>query len=82
MEDRKKHRRASRYGERRARQRLAKQFGTVLKAGMMMRKLPKFAADKFITCNIIRNTESRFCNRKREEGWLTTSVNHLVDTGG
>lgn len=80
MEDRKKHRRASRYGERRARQRLAKQFGTVLKAGMMMRKLPKYAADKFITCKIIRNTESRFCNRKREEGWLNPSVNHLVDT--
>ena len=39
MEDRKNHRRASRYGERRERQRLAKQFGTVLKAGMMMRKL-------------------------------------------
>lgn len=80
MEDRRKHRRASRYGERRARQRLAKQFGTVLKAGMMMRKLPKYAADKFITCKVIRNTESRFCNRKREEGWLTPSVNHLVDT--
>ncbi|MFR3808856.1 MAG: RRXRR domain-containing protein [Lachnospiraceae bacterium] len=40
MEDRKNHRRASRYGERRGkRDWLAKQFGTVLKAGMMMRKL-------------------------------------------
>ena len=80
MEDRRKYRRASRSGERKARQRLAIRFGTVLKAGMMMRKLPKYAADKFITCKVIRNTESRFCNRKRDEGWLTPSVNHLVDT--
>lgn len=80
MLDRRKNRRASRNGERKARQRLAKKFGTVLKAGLLMRKLPNYAADKFVTCKLIRNTESRFCNRKRSEGWLTPSVDHLVET--
>ena len=80
MLDRRKNRRASRNGERKARQRLAKKFGTVLKAGLLMRKLPNYAADKFVTCKLIRNTESRFCNRKRPEGWLNPTVNHLVET--
>lgn len=78
MADRKKARRASRNGERKARQRLAKRFGTMLEAGMLMRKLPKYAADKFITCNYIKNTESRFCNRKRPDGWLTPTANQLL----
>lgn len=80
MQERRMHRRASRNGERKARQRLAKKFGTVLKAGMAMRKLPRYASDKFITCMYIKNTQSRFCNRKRPEGWLTPSANHLVET--
>lgn len=65
MADRKAHRQASRRGERKARQRLAKKYGTMIKASMIMRKLPQYAADKFVTCNVIRNTEARFCNRKR-----------------
>mgnify|MGYP002580088834 CR=1 FL=1 len=80
MEKRRQCRRASRNGERKARQRLAKKYGTMIKAGMMMRKLPQYAAEKFITCKIIRNTESRFCNRKRKDGWLTPSARHLVQT--
>ena len=74
------HRRASRNGERKARQRLARRFGTMLKAGMVMRKLPQYAADKFVTCKIIRNTQARFCNRVREAGWLTPSAGQLVET--
>lgn len=80
MTDRKAHRQASRRGERKARQRLARKYGTIIKAGMVMRKLPQYAADKFVACKIIRNTEARFCNRKRRPDWLTPTVNHLVQT--
>lgn len=80
MSDRRGFRQASRRGERKARQRLAKKHGTMVKAGMIMRKLPQYAADSFVTCKFIRNTEARFCNRKRPEGWLTPTVRHLVQT--
>ena len=52
----------------------------MIKAGMIIRKLPQYAADKFVTCKIIKNTEARFCNRKRIPDWLTPTVNHLVQT--
>ena len=45
-----------------------------------MRKLPQYAADKFVICKIIKNTEARFCNRKRMPDWLTPTVKHLVQT--
>ena len=80
MADRKAHRQASRRGERKARQRLAKKYRTMIKASMIMRKLPRYKADEFITCKFIRNTEARFCNRKRKPNWLTPTVNHLVQT--
>ena len=80
MSDRKAHRQASRRGERKARQRLAKKYKSMIKAGMIMRKLPQYAADKFVTCKIIKNTEARFCNRKRIPDWLTPTVNHLAQT--
>lgn len=80
MDERRAHRRASRNGERKARQRLARRFGTMLTAGMVMRKLPQYTADKFVTCKIIRNTQARFCNRVREAGWLTPSAGQLVET--
>lgn len=80
MDKRRQSRRASRNGERKARQRLAKKFGTMLKAGLLMRKLPQYAANKFITCHVIRNTQARFSNRKRLDGWLTPSARHLVQT--
>lgn len=80
MSDRKAHRQASRCGERKARQRLAKKHGSMIKSGMIMRKLPRYAADKFVTCKFIKNTEARFCNRKRIPDWLTPTVNHLVET--
>lgn len=80
MEDRKRHRQASRRGERKARQRLAKKYGTMLKAGLLMRKLPQYGEDAFVCCKVIRNTEARFCNRKRRQDWLTPTVNHLVQT--
>ena len=48
IEKRRQCRRASRNGERKARQRLAKKYGTMIKAGMEMRKLPLYKADKFM----------------------------------
>ena len=80
MDKRKQHRRASRNGERKARQRLAKKCHTMIKAGFLMRKLPMYGKDKRVKCLVIKNTESRFCNRKREDGWLTPSAEHLVQT--
>ena len=78
MEKRRQCRMASRRGERKARQRRARRFGTMLKAGCIMRRLPNYEAEVF--CKIIRNTQARFCNRKRPEGWLTPTVEHLVRT--
>lgn len=80
MDKRRQCRRASRSGERKARQRLARKYDTMIKAGMRMRKLPQYAADAFITCKFIRNTQARFCNRRRSDGWLTPSARHLVET--
>lgn len=80
MEKRRQCRRASRNGERKARQRLAKKYGTMIRGGMRMRKLPQYAADAFIICKVIRNTQARFCNRRRPDGWLTPSARHLVQT--
>lgn len=80
MADRKAHRQASRRGERKARQRLARKHGSMVRSGMMMRKLPQYAADSFVTCKFIRNTEARFCNRKRRPGWITPTVRHLIQT--
>jgi 5-methylcytosine-specific restriction endonuclease McrA len=80
MDERRAHRRASRMGERKARQRLAKRYNTMVKSGMVMRHLPQYGEDGTITCKYIRNTEARFCNRKRPDGWLTPTVRHLVQT--
>lgn len=80
MADRKAHRKASRRGERKNRQRLARKYGTMVKAGIIMRKLPQYGADSFVTCKYIRNTEARFCNRKRSQNWITPTVRHLVQT--
>lgn len=80
MEERCQHRRASWTGERKTRQRRAKRFQTMLKAGMAMRRLPSYGEGKTITCKVIRNTEARFCNRKRPKGWVTPTVEHLIRT--
>ena len=80
MANRKTHRQASRRGERKARQRLARKYATMIRAGMRMRKLPQYAEDEFVCCKVIRNTEARFCNRKRRPGWITPTVNQLVQT--
>ena len=78
MRDRKAHRMASRRGEREVRKRKAKKNGTVLKHGYIDRRLPQCEED--IHCKVIRNTEARFCNRQRPDGWLTPTAEQLVRT--
>lgn len=79
MENRKKARMASRRGERLRRKRRAKKNGTLIRKTtmgvrledgrpVMERFLPHYK--KPVKLKDIRNTEARFCNRKRERGWL------------
>lgn len=79
MSDRKAHRKASRSGERKVRQRKAKANKTTFKDGETRERiLPK--CEEPITVHYITNTESKFANRKREEGWLTPTANQLLQT--
>jgi hypothetical protein len=77
MEKRKIHRKSSRRGERLARKRLAKAFGTTAKHPLE-RVLP--GCDKPMEVKDIINTESRFNNRIRPEGWLTPTATQLLRT--
>ena len=77
MSERKAHRQASRRGERLARKRLAKKHGTA-KEFPEGRMLPGY--EEPIMLKDITNTEARFNNRKRPEGWLTPTAAHLVRT--
>lgn len=77
MSHRKDHRNASRRGERLARKRLGKRYGTTFD-GMMERILP--GCGKPVKVKDIINTEARFNNRKRPAGWLTPSATQLVRT--
>lgn len=74
---RKEHRQASRRGERLARKRLARRLGTTAKK-LLQRMLP--GCDRPLQVKDIINTESRFNNRLRPEGWLTPTATQLVRT--
>ena len=63
---------------RRKRQRRAKAAGTTIANGSVERLLPGY--ERPIMCNYIRNKEARFNNRKRSQGWLTPTANHLLQT--
>ena len=79
MQARKTFRMAHRTLKRRAkRQRRAKVSGTTVKSGEIDRVLP--GCSEPIHCYEIRNKEARFNNRKRAEGWLTPTANHLLLT--
>lgn len=67
-------------GRRKKRQRRAKANNTVLKDGEVKRHLPSYGGDKAVKCKAIRNKEARYSNRKRKEGWLTPTANHLLET--
>lgn len=73
-------RRASRRGERLARKRLSKANNTTMKGGRVLRHLPGYGVDKTVPVKDIINTEARFSNRSRPEGWLTPTARHLVQT--
>ena len=79
MKARKEYRAAHRRLKRRTkRQRRAKAAGTTVAGGIVDRILP--GCEKPIHCKEIKNKEARFNNRKRPEGWLTPTANHLLLT--
>ena len=89
MQERKQHRMASRQGERQVRKRQAKKNGTLFDenredivnedgALVWNRNLPM--CEKTVPVKDIRNTEARFCHRKRKRGWLTPTANQLLQT--
>lgn len=78
MMDRKEHRQASRRGERLARKRLAKKHDTLSTKLGEGRLLP--GCETPVPVKDIINTEARYNNRKREQGYLTPTVRHLIDT--
>ena len=78
MADRKAHRQASRRGERLARKRLAERHHTNMRGGSVDRILPHY--NKPVHVKGIINTESKFCHRVREPGWLTPTAKQLLQT--
>ena len=72
--NRQKHRSCKRRQKRRRRARKNK-TSTKL---MIQRRLPQ--CEKPILCHDIKNKEAKFCNRKRNAGWLTPTANHLLQT--
>ena len=77
MKNRKKHRQESRRGERLRRKRRAKKNGTV-RSFLNGRMLPGYS--KPVMVKDIVNTEAKFNHRTRPEGWITPTVNQLVQT--
>lgn len=80
MLERKVHRQTSRRGERLRRQRraIAADRTGMAKHTEYYRMLPGY--DEPICCKVIRNTEARFNNRKRKNGWLTPTARQLLQT--
>ena len=78
MQKRAAHRRASRSGERKARQRIEARLHPESKVTEIWRKLPQYK--KAVRCKVIRNTKARFANRRRPAGWLTPTANQLLET--
>ena len=87
MKERSVHRRDSRNGERKVRQRQAKRNNTTFIGDenlsqkdipIQERILPK--CNEPIKIKYIKNTEAKFHNRKKSEGWLTPTANQLLQT--
>lgn len=77
MKNRAAYRKASRAGERKVRQRRAIKAGTIFEE-VQDRILP--GCKEPIHNHYIKNTESRFMNRKRPVDWLTPTARQLVQT--
>ena len=69
------HRKLKRQDKRRRRARAAEATASM---PVIERRLP--GCDEPIQCHDIRNKEARFNNRRRPEGWLTPTANHLLLT--
>lgn len=78
MQERAQHRRASRMGERKRRQRRAKAHGTEMQPNVQQKTIA--GCKEPITLHGIRNSEARFRNRKRPAGWLTPTARQLIQT--
>lgn len=79
MQARAAYRRAHRKLKRRdKRRRRARAAGTTAATPTVERILP--GAKEPIVCHDIRNKEVRFNNRRRKNGWLTPTANHLLQT--
>lgn len=77
MKERASHRRTSRTGERKVRQRKAIKNNTTFKEGEIRKRILPGCKEP-IENHYIINTESKFMNRKRPAGWLTPTARHLV----
>ena len=79
MRDRKAFRMASRRGERKVKQRMARKNGTdFLGSEVRSRYLPLYETP--ITVKYIKNHMARYCNRKKAKGWLTPTATQLLLT--
>lgn len=81
MLERKAHRQASRRGERKVRQRhaIAADKTGMARHTEFYRMLPHYE-NGALRCKVFRNTEARYNNRKRPDGWLTPTANHLLQS--
>ena len=79
MSERADHRHTSRRGERKVRQRRAIANNTTFKGGDSRERILPQCSEPIVN-NYIINSEARFANRKRPDGWLTPTANHLLHT--
>ena len=78
MKARKQFRQQRRQQSRRTKRRRRARKNNTAKSPVYQRQLP--GCSEPITLHDIDNKESRFLNRKRKEGWLTPTSNHLLQT--
>ena len=83
MQDRAQHRRCRRSNEKKVRNR--REVAVQKKQGnhdAVLRRVHRLlpGCDEPITCKVTQNTQARFLNRTRPEGWLTPSANQCLET--
>ena len=78
MDERRIARRRRRQSRRQKRQRRFLKCHPKEKGKIIIRRLPHYSVDAEF--KLIKNKQSRFCNRKRKEGWLTPTATQLLRT--
>jgi hypothetical protein len=78
MDDRRVNRHMRRFYRRKKRIRRFKKYFPLQKNRVIIRRLPHYSVD--VEFKAIKNKQSRFCNRKRKEGWLTPTATQLLRT--